>query len=813
MKSQPATLTSNGHGHGHGRQVRPGKLGKAQPAAKHAARENLELHNQIAALQAQITELKVCKSIMDLTSIVSEADLKGDILDINEKFCEVSQYRREELLGRPHSTVRHPDMPKETFRKLWATIGQGKTFRGVLKNRKKDGSPYYVDAVIAPVLDENGKPKKYLGVRYDITEIELERQNMRGVLAAVDSAYAYIEFDPQGQVLTANPIFLKTLGYHLEEITGKHHRMFVDPVFANSPAYVQFWNDLNNGVNKADVFKRIAKDGHEVWIQAVYAPVKNDQGRVVKVAKIATDVTAAKTQTADFQGQVAAIGKAQAVIEFNLDGTVITANDNFLNALGYRLDEIKGQHHSLFVDPAFRHSAEYKQFWRDLNDGKYQAAEYKRIGKGGREVWIQASYNPILDLNGKPFKVVKFATDISAAKVASINNQRQIAESNRTQAVIEFTNEGICLGANDNFCSTMGYRLDEIKGKHHSTFVEPAYRDSVDYKQFWRDLNAGKFQTAEFKRIGKDGKEVWLQATYNPMFDINGKVDRVVKYATDITGRKMAEANLKMTVKTVSDNAQALSSASEELTAVSQQMSSNSEETATQANVVAAASEQVSKNVATVASSAEEMSASVREIAKNANDAAKVATEAVKVADDTNKTVAKLGESSVEIGKVIKVITSIAQQTNLLALNATIEAARAGEAGKGFAVVANEVKELAKQTATATEDISQKIEAIQNDTKGAVVAIDRIGKIINQINDIQNTIASAVEEQTATTNEIARNAGEAAKGSTEISKNITSVSQAAKNTTEGANNTLSAATELSKLAGDLKRVVDLAKVG
>jgi methyl-accepting chemotaxis protein len=495
-----------------------------------------------------------------------------------------------------------------------------------------------------------------------------------------------------------------------------------------------------------------------------------------------------------------------------LDGTVITANENFLSALGYTLSEIKGQHHSMFVDPVYRASAEYKQFWRDLNEGKFQAAEYKRIGKGGKEVWIQASYNPILDLNGKPFKVVKFATDISNAKVASINSQRQIEEINRTQAVIEFTNEGICLIANDNFCNAMGYRLEEIKGKHHSTFVEPAYRDSADYKQFWRDLNDGKFQTAEFKRIGRGGKEVWIQATYNPMFDINGRVNRVVKFATDITGRKTAEANLKTTIKTVSDNAQALSSASEELTAVSQQMSSNSEETATQSNVVAAASEQVSKNVATVAASAEEMSASIKEIAKNANDAAKVATEAVKAASETNKTVAKLGESSIEIGKVIKVITSIAQQTNLLALNATIEAARAGEAGKGFAVVANEVKELAKQTAAATEDISQKIEAIQGDTKGAVVAIDQISKIINQINDIQNTIASAVEEQTATTNEIARNATEAAKGSTEISKNITNVSEAAKNTTEGANNTLSAATELSKLAADLKRVVDLAKI-
>jgi len=269
-------------------------------------------------------------------------------------------------------------------------------------------------------------------------------------------------------------------------------------------------------------------------------------------------------------------------------------------------------------------------------------------------------------------------------------------------------------------------------------------------------------------------------------------------------------ASLKRTMESVNQNAQSLASASEELSATAQQMSSNSEETAAQSNAVASASEQVSKNVATVATSAEEMSASVKEIAKNSNDAARIATAAVKVAEDTNKTVAKLGESSVEIGKVIKVITAIAEQTNLLALNATIEAARAGEAGKGFAVVANEVKELAKQTAAATEDISGKIEAIQTDTKGAVAAIAEIAKIIGQINDISSTIASAVEEQSATTNEIARNATEAAKGSTEISRNITNVSQAAKSTTEGANNTLSAAQELARLSTALKVVVDTA---
>jgi methyl-accepting chemotaxis protein len=266
-------------------------------------------------------------------------------------------------------------------------------------------------------------------------------------------------------------------------------------------------------------------------------------------------------------------------------------------------------------------------------------------------------------------------------------------------------------------------------------------------------------------------------------------------------------ANLRGNVAKIAQTAQVLASSSQELTAVSQQMAANAEETATQANVASAAAEQVSQNVTTVSTGTEEMGASIKEIAKSANEAARVATSAVKVAERTNATVAKLGESSAEIGNVIKVITSIAQQTNLLALNATIEAARAGEAGKGFAVVANEVKELAKQTAKATEDISRKIEAIQADTKGAVEAIGQIGKIINQINDIQNTIASAVEEQTATTGEISRNIAEAARGSNEIAQNITGVAQAARSTTEGASNTRSSADELSRIALDLQKLV------
>jgi methyl-accepting chemotaxis protein len=376
----------------------------------------------------------------------------------------------------------------------------------------------------------------------------------------------------------------------------------------------------------------------------------------------------------------------------------------------------------------------------------------------------------------------------------------QVAAISKVQAVCEFELNGTIQTANDIFLRLMGYTLDEIKGRPHSTFVEPAYATSHEYRQFWADLASGRPQTGRFRRLGKGGKDVWVQGSYFPIVDSQGKPFKVVKFATDVTAIKKIEFSLDQT-------SQALASASHELTAVSQQMASNAEETAVQANVAAAAAEQVSKNVTIVATGAEEMGASIKEIARNANDAAKVATSAVKIADKTNAIVAKLGESSAEIGNVVKVITSIAQQTNLLALNATIEAARAGEAGKGFAVVANEVKELAKQTARATEDISRRIEAIQTDTKGAVEAISQISKVINQINDIQNTIASAVEEQTATTGEISRNVAEAAKGSSEIAQNITGVAQAARGTTEGANDTKKSADELSKMATDLQKLV------
>lgn len=563
---------------------------------------------------------------------------------------------------------------------------------------------------------------------------------------------------------------------------------------------------------------------------------------------VATPAIAADEHVA----MLVALNRVQATIEFALDGTILDANDNFLRVVGYTLDEIKGRHHSMFVDDADRHSPEYKDFWARLNRGDFISDEFRRLGKNGREVWIQASYNPLLDQHGRPFKVIKFAVDITAPKQLSADYAGQIQAIHRAQAVIEFSLDGTILNANPNFLQTLGYRLDEIKGKHHSMFVEEATRLSPDYKEFWSRLSRGDFFAGEYKRLAKGNREVWIQATYNPIIGPDGRAYKVVKFATDITAQKHAAvelqrkvdkllsvvaaaakgdltqrvdiagddatgqiaaalerllADLRESIASIGQTAMGVSSSSEELSAVSQQLNDSSQDAANQAREASSASDQVSSNVSIVAASTEEMLASIREISKSASEAARVARNAVSMASETNETINKLGVSGQEIGKVIKVITSIAQQTNLLALNATIEAARAGEAGKGFAVVANEVKELAKETARATEEIGQKIDAIQSDTKAAVEAIAQVSEIINQVNDISGTIATAVEEQTATTNEIGRNVADAARGTSEIAHNVAKVAHATEQTSGGARSTQTAAQSLAEMASQLQLLV------
>ncbi|MDY0883459.1 PAS domain-containing protein [Dongia soli] len=468
----------------------------------------------------------------------------------------------------------------------------------------------------------------------------------------------------------------------------------------------------------------------------------------------------------DMKAKLKALDASQAVIEFKMDGTIITANEQFLKTMGYSLAEIQGKHHSMFVDAALKASPAYKQFWDALNRGEFQAAEYLRYGKGGKQVWIQASYNPILGRNGKPYKVVKFATDITAVKKQAADHESQIAAIGRSQAVIQFDLDGTILDANDNFLQAMGYGLAEVKGKHHSMFVDAGTKNSAAYESFWQKLRGGDYQAGEFHRIGKGGREIWIQASYNPIFDFSGKPYKVVKYATDITAQ-VADRQRRTDIGRHVD---------EDLGAVSLAISTVNE----QASSAASASVEASTNVQAVAAGAEQLVSSIDEIGRQTANASTVSAEAVSQAQHTSDIVASLVDATSRIGEVVKLITDIAAQTNLLALNATIEAARAGDAGKGFSVVANEVKNLASQTARATDEISGQIAQVQNATHEAVTAITAISQTISRMNEISEAIAAASEEQNAVSREISSNLHTAASGVSIISESMNAIAEAAR---------------------------------
>jgi methyl-accepting chemotaxis protein len=525
---------------------------------------------------------------------------------------------------------------------------------------------------------------------------------------AISKSQAVIEFNMDGTIVTANQNFLDAMGYKLPEIVGKHHQIFMPREARDSTEYRAFWADLNLGKYKAGEFKRVGKGDRDVWIQASYNPILDSNAKPMKVIKFASDITSQKIRSMEDTGKLAAIGRAQAVIEFNLDGTIITANENFLGALGYSLAEIQGKHHGMFVAPSERESSAYREFWASLNRGEFRSGEYKRFGKGGKEVWILASYNPILDDTGKPFKVVKFASDITADKLKAADFAGQIEAIGKSQAVIEFNMDGIVLNANQNFLATLGYSLSEIQGKHHQTFMPADAHGSAEYRDFWKALGRGDFQSGEYKRVGKGGKEVWIQASYNPIRDLNGNPYKVVKYASDVTAQVIARMQ----------------------------------------------GEKVRAMMESVAAGAEELNASVREISEAMAKSRETASNAVDRVEAADQQAQRLSAAAESMRSIVQLIGDITGQINLLALNATIESARAGEAGRGFAVVASEVKNLANQAKQATDKIEQEIGNLNGISGDVVTALETIRKAIQSVNEYVTSTAAAVEEQSAVTAEM-----------------------------------------------------------
>lgn len=459
-----------------------------------------------------------------------------------------------------------------------------------------------------------------------------------------------------------------------------------------------------------------------------------------------------------------ALDRSQAVAEFALDGTILAANANFLQTFAYTKDEIVGRKHEMFVDSAYRDSEPYRRFWADLGRGLYQRAEFKRFAKGGREIWIQASYNPILGRNGKPKKIVKFATDITAETMQNIDFAGQIKALHRSQAVTEFALDGTILSANAKFLEALGYSLEEIKGRHHGMFVDPSYRDSEEYRTFWERLGRGEYQAGEFRRLGKGGREVFIQASYNPIVDRDGRPLKIVKFSTDMTPQVTDRLRRGIVQTTVRDDLNDIA-----------QTTSDVARQAAEASQNAAA---VLSDVRTAVDGADQMFEAAGAIGRQAALASTILDRAIAEAQTTTNIVADLNKRAARIGEVIALIQGIANQTNLLALNATIEAARAGESGRGFAVVAQEVKALANQTKGATEQIAGQVVAVQNATRQATDAINSIQETIRTLNSASLTIADSIHRQETVMRDMSVGMETASQSATAITGSMSRIARA-----------------------------------
>lgn len=752
--------------------------------------------SEAQGIKEEISEFRALRAEIDKARCVIEFDSNGKILSANKNAEQALGYSENELVNHDHRfLLADCEANNQEYLSLWSSMAEGKSTCSTFRFKSKAGEDVWMQGYFAPIFKQARELSKVCSFFTDVSFDKKDHMDLAATKAAFNTVFNSYELTLDGEILSVNENVLRTLGYKAEELIGKHVSVIQAKEDINSEAYKTNWENIKKGISHKTHVKRLTKDGREVWFSAAYAPVIDDSGKVIKVRAISTCIDDEKKEATNYLGQLKAISKIQGVIEFDLKGNILAVNENFVNVTGYAEKEIVGNHHSMFVDATYKASKEYKEFWDKLGRGEADEGVYKRIGKNGKEIWLQASYNPIYGLDGKAFKVVKYATDITKVQQKNADYSGQLAAIDKVMGIIEFDLKGNITAVNNNFAMATGYSQQEIVGNHHSMFVDATYKSSAEYKAFWEKLGSGEADSGQYKRLGKGGKEVWLQASYNPILDASGRPFKVVKYATDVTEQHKAGEALEAAVKETQQVIEAakvgdltirvpmqgktgaIASLCDGVNALMDKMTevlisvreagetinTAAGEISTGNNDLSQRTEQQASSLEETASSMEQLSSTVKQNAENAKQANQLAAAASSVAvkggevvGNVVTTMSDINQSARKIEDIISVIDGIAFQTNILALNAAVEAARAGEQGRGFAVVAGEVRNLAQRSASAAKEIkeliSDSVSKVQEGTRlveNAGNTMTEIVSSVQRVTDIMGEISAASSEQSA----------------------------------------------------------------
>lgn len=645
--------------------------------------------------------------------IVLELDPDGIIRSVNQNCLTLLQYQEREVCGKPFRLLLAEKFDNTlAYQDFWSQISQAQSVNQDHQFATSGGQTVWLNASYSALSDPAGQLQAVLVLARDISTQKRQCQELNAKMQAISNSNCMLEVSSERIVLSMNATAEHSFGYQAAAMIGKPIDEFMFSEDLHTEQRHSSWEKLRQGQAITGEFRHKAVGDQEIWLDGMISPVQHPNGQLEKVIFVARDITAEKITRNDIDGKNRAADRSLAIIEFDTRGIIVNANKNFLRLMNYQLEDILGKHHRQLVDRDYAASSDYQAFWEKLKGGEFETGEYKRIGNQGKEVWIQAAYNPVTDLNGKVVKIVKFAIDITKNKLRNTEFEAKLKAIDRSQSVIEFDLDGKVLSANRNFLQAMGYTLREIQGQHHSMFCTQEYIQSDEYRDFWLKLNEGEFIGGRFHRVGKFDRNVWIQATYNPVLDINGKVSKIVKYAYDVTKEVQLEQHI-------------LSKSRDMTSAIHQLVDS--------INAIAG-------NSSTAATMASDTSAA----AVNGQAAIQQSIESINA----------IQASSRQVADIVRVISEISNQTNLLAFNAAIEAARAGEHGVGFSVVAAEVRRLAERSSQAAQKIAQLIdESTSQVSDGALVSrqaaqsFEGIIESVRRTSERVNAIASATDDQ------------------------------------------------------------------